>query len=838
MSEVEFSAEVSRALNHLDTHDVPAVQAAARAARSEIIQPMEDRMLAVGLLDKEYVGLENVTREDYEALYKGGDDIVYPEAIATADKIFDSEGNIRADRITKLDKEARQLLEDNGVLTSRAKLPKGDESYLHRVWDTNMIENNSVEFEDYIADLFREKGLKAIDDRLEDAKTKVDDLVVDSKVEAAGIAPEKSTFTADKQVKITKKQATITNAKRRLTTLENKLLDTTKAPTINKKYLDTVEGLRNEIDAYEIKIAKQHVDLVNIRKGNMPIEMKIAHAKWLQERVVRLADTDRKLIDAQVSGAALQIRKNIMNDEYNITNAQRTFEAGPLKARAIDLSFDDVEPWLVRDLNEIMDSYSLHVAPQLAIAEKFDFTGKDIGLQMTNLINETLGDFDVEIRKATPGNKRSKLRKDKKQAQEDLTAMFEQLVNKYKSPDNPDNIFRQLAEDLRAFNFITRLGMMTISAVPDIGHMIMRRGLLPITKSFTELVNPSELGKIARDNMSDMAVHVDLANNGRARSLSLNENTGQYGKRTKWKAVRDKAIDGFSLFSGMPHWNAALKSVVGGTYSSEIMRFATKALDGELSEKTLSRFAQGGLSEADLKAMGREARNGGVQHVQGAVLANPNVWKDQSLARKFKMAVFQETEKTIVTPGVGDLPLAMRGPLGQFALQFKAFAITSNQRVLLASIDDWTYNRTMGAMSMAGLGYTSYALRQTLKGQEVNTDFDTALKEGIDRSGMFAVGGEVNGMLEKLTGGEASAYKLLGIEGKPLSRFASRNVVGSLFGVSSGSIADMAAITRGASTGEWNESDLRAARRTIPFNNHFALYRAFSAGEEAVGGRK
>ncbi|RKZ97290.1 MAG: hypothetical protein DRQ42_09725, partial [Gammaproteobacteria bacterium] len=205
---------------------------------------------------------------------------------------------------------------------------------------------------------------------------------------------------------------------------------------------------------------------------------------------------------------------------------------------------------------------------------------------------------------------------------------------------------------------------------------------------------------------------------------------------------------------------------------------------------------------------------------------------------KFKIAVFQETEKTIVPPGIGHLPFAMRGPLGQFVLQFKGFAITSNNRVLLASIDDWTYNRAMGAMAMVGLGYASYALRQIVKGEEVSTDFETAFKEGFDRSGLVAVGGEVNGMLEKLTQGKASAYKLAGIEGKPLSRFASRNVVSTIFGVSSGTIADMAAIMGAAATGDWNESDYRAARRTVPFNNHAALYRAFTAGEVAVGGKK
>jgi len=830
----EFSRELSRALRTGDKHDNATIQAAVKQVRSEVMEPIQARLLERGLIDKEYVGLDTVTREQYEKLYMDNSGNVFEEVEALANSMFDENGLIKANKVSKLDKETRQLLEGSGAITSRAAIPTGDESYLHRLWDTSAIEKNREAFEDHLANLFKQKGLKAIDDNLAAQRLKVEELEAELKVQSTDVDPKKSEFTAEKKVAIEAKQKTISNLKGRIRTAEKKYMELANRDNRTTAKVEEVEAVRNEIDKLDASIIKHQAALRDIRKTKMTAKMKMADAKWKLKLSESVAVTDRKLIDAQVSHAAREIRKAIMSEDYNVVNSAKTFKAGPLKARSIDIKSEDVEDFMVHDLGEIMDSWAMHVSPQLAISEKFDLQGKDIDTHVQDLIRSTMDEADKTIRSA-PVGEQAKLRKHQKQAAIDIEAMFEQLMNRYKNPDNPDGFFHQTGENLRAFNFVTKLGMMTVSALPDVGHVIMRHGMLPVAKSLAKLGNLGDEAKANRAFLSDLSIAADLANSGRARKMMLGENGKKFGGDTKFRNRRDKLVDTFSLFSGMNHWNAGLKTLTGHVYSADIARSAMKALDGKMSAKDIARFTNHGLSEKDLIGIGKELRDGGMEEMGGSVIPKLEAWSNQGLAEKFKMAVFQETENSVVTPGVGDIPLISRTPMGKVITQFKSFAMAANNRVLLASIDDFTYNRAVGSMAMVGLGYVAYAAKQGLKGEDVATDYDTVIKEGIDRSGLFAFWSEPNGMIEKLTG--KSMYNALGIEGRPLSRMASRNMVGTIAGVSAGAIADVSTIATAASQGKFTEADLRSARRVVPFNNHFMLHRAFTAGEESLGGQ-
>ena len=211
-------------------------------------------------------------------------------------------------------------------------------------------------------------------------------------------------------------------------------------------------------------------------------------------------------------------------------------------------------------------------------------------------------------------------------------------------------------------------------------------------------------------------------------------------------------------------------------------------------------------------------------------------WADQQLAERFKAAVRKEVDMTVVTPGKGDLPLASRSEVGKLVFQFKSFAMSANNRILLAGLDDFTASRVAGTLAMITLGYTSYAARETLKGKEVKADYDTFIREGIDRSGLLAYWGELNAMVSKATAGEGDLYRLLGADKGELSRYASRNLLGATLGVSAGRVSDLGQITSGISSGDFTESDIRAIRRTIIFNNLWATHRGFTEIEKAVGG--
>ena len=73
---------------------------------------------------------------------------------------------------------------------------------------------------------------------------------------------------------------------------------------------------------------------------------------------------------------------------------------------------------------------------------------------------------------------------------------------------------------------------------------------------------------------------------------------------------------------------------------------------------------------------------------------------------------------------------------------------------------------------------------------------------------------------------------------KPLSKLQSRNLLGAFLGVNAGFVGDAGAMFGASLNGDWSESEARAARRAIPFNNIFYLHQAFGNNvEESFGGK-
>ena len=112
----------------------------------------------------------------------------------------------------------------------------------------------------------------------------------------------------------------------------------------------------------------------------------------------------------------------------------------------------------------------------------------------------------------------------------------------------------------------------------------------------------------------------------------------------------------------------------------------------------------------------------------------------------------------------------------------------------------------------------AYYLKQKAAGRDISDNPEVWLAEGIDRSGVMPVIAEINGIADVFGFGAGT------ITGQqPLSRFATRNKVGGLIGPSFGGVVDAATFSRAIASGEIKESDLRALRKNLPYQNIFYL---------------
>lgn len=130
----------------------------------------------------------------------------------------------------------------------------------------------------------------------------------------------------------------------------------------------------------------------------------------------------------------------------------------------------------------------------------------------------------------------------------------------------------------------------------------------------------------------------------------------------------------------------------------------------------------------------------------------------------------------------------------------------------------------------------SYAFKQWDAKREIADDPTELIIEGIDRSGLLGSVMEINNTLEKLSSNNFGLRPLLGVE-RGAARFVSRSMSENLLGPTFGSFLDtsLRVANAGLSEDGWNETDTRALRRLIPYQNLSIIRQGFDTIEEKVG---
>jgi hypothetical protein len=171
-------------------------------------------------------------------------------------------------------------------------------------------------------------------------------------------------------------------------------------------------------------------------------------------------------------------------------------------------------------------------------------------------------------------------------------------------------------------------------------------------------------------------------------------------------------------------------------------------------------------------------------------------------------------------------------------LQFKSFAISATQKMLISGLQQKDMNALNGAAIAIALGGMVHILKGELSGRPVEIDWSNDddvkqfLGDAFDRSGMAGVLMEFNAIAEKATDGRAG---LAALTGKQISRYASRNVTASLLGPGFGLAEDsINAVNAALGSREWTGRDTHNTRQLLPWNNLFTIRRAFDEAEKGI----
>lgn len=497
---------------------------------------------------------------------------------------------------------------------------------------------------------------------------------------------------------------------------------------------------------------------------------------------------------------------------------------GPTASRVLNAPDYLIQEFLENDVELIAKFYARTLASDVEIARAFGTP------DMAARVTEIRDSYKDAIAAAGSEKASTQLAKQRDADIRDLTAMRDRLRGTFAAPADPDGFFVRAGQTLRNWNYLSLMGSMVVSSIPDLARPVMVHGMMSVLRDgILPLVSNLRAFKLAANEAKIAGAALDMVLDSRA--MELADVGSIYGRHSRFERGLQAVADRYGTYTLMNPWNAALKQFSSVITQHNMLRAALKG-DG-MSARELEQLAFGGIDGEMAARIARQFEEHG-DRSGSAWLANTREWTDREAVKHFRAAIVKDVDRTIVTPGVGDRPLWMSSEMGKVIGQFQTFAFASVQRVMIAGLQQRDMATLNGAIMSIALGAGIYGLHS--KGEKKPPSDDPAvwIREGVDRSGITGWLYEAGNVTEKFTRGAIGPRALSG--GEASLRYAERGVFGALFGPSVGRVEDLAKAIGGAVSQEFRESDVKALRRILPFQNLFYLRQLFDQAQEAAAG--
>lgn len=591
----------------------------------------------------------------------------------------------------------------------------------------------------------------------------------------------------------------------------------------------------------------------------------------LEKRLKSATKESRLKIEEQIAELRLSIRKttNIANegyDEYVRDVAEEIYNKligvgdnevpdfiapitrGVLKEKLLDIPDNVAAKYLENDIGKIINTYTRQMGSQIAFTRKFgDATLKNAFQKLDDEFNQAMRDAQ--------GNEKisNQLAKQYKQDKKDLSEMRDLLRGTYVRSKDPDGILSQAATVIKDLNFMSKMGGVLFSSIPDISRNIMVNGFQDAFGDLTARLSlPKNLKKMQREELQEMGFDFEAVMASRLATLA--DVSDPHARGTALTRLTGTMSAGFSKLTMINAWNDIMKNWAATTTQRRILKNIDNAVAGKLSAKDKAYFNYLGINKDIAGVIAEQFKKHGTTK-DGAFISGIKNWDDTNIvnhaARIYKGALRKEADTIIVTKGISDVPSFANTPVGSLILQFRSFIFAANQRVLLRGMQDADANVLMGViisiaagMVIAAIKKAEYDVSKKLTGEK-NKKEDLAnwtaskwVQEGVDRSGLLGIIWEANNIYEK-----AGGFGLTQAMGNaPVSRYQSRNIAGAIFGPTIGTAADAGSfvgVANSTLTGrEVTNADIKSIRNIIPFQNLIGVKHLFDAVQGQIPTKK
>lgn len=891
LSAREFREEIGKAMRRGDQHPIPQIAEAAKLFRAKVFDPLKDEAVRLGLLkdiSEAPAAAPKLPTEDLEALTTARNNEL--EQVTTrylAAKVGEKP-EAQARLKTWFDKEVELIHSDferkSGLLRRPTREPSkvatvGAESYLTRVYNREMIVARRDEWLNILTDWMSRKRAadatsfeqtkaarvakleeelaafgpaRATPDKPAELKAfdaaRAEDLVtlrapLDQELDLLAHARDRD---LEQAKSIYRQRSAIANKQERVT-LKAKLAEADARIALahadavkkaEKQFAPMLRQFKKAVGAERTRVASQLSAEASAADRHASLVERIAKAKAKQPNEDALISRS----DAELRSLAEEVTNTILGEPVLRLPGMSMLHGpkGPLKARVLRIPDAAIEDFLESDIEKVARVYTQSMSGDIELKAKFGDI--NMGEQFSRLLDE----FNAKSR-ALPAGAEAQQRALQKRYNDDvrdLSALRDRIRGTYQAPSDPDGLMYRAGRMALNLNYVSRLGGVTISSLPDIARPIMRYGLNAFRDGWIPLIKSFSTAKLAMREVRLAGTALEMVRDQRA--LELADLLDDYGRNSKFERGVQYMADRFSTLNLMAPWNGGIKSLTGIITMAEALR-STRALAlGKASADEIGRLAENGIDEAMARRIWVQAEETG-NDIDGIFLPNTEDWTDIKAVESFRALINREVDNLIVTPGL-ERPLWISHPVGRILGQFKTFALVSTQRVTLAGLQQRDARVLSGVLVALSVGAFSAHIKARLASKDTSKWTEEQwVAEALDNSGLLGVFNEANAMAEKFSRGKVG---LSVITGKQVSRFQSRDVAGTIGGPSIELIQGATAAVRGGSAlaygavgageaDDWTAADTKALRRIAPFQNLMYVRKLFdmmeSGANEALG---
>ena len=489
------------------------------------------------------------------------------------------------------------------------------------------------------------------------------------------------------------------------------------------------------------------------------------------------------------------------------------------------------EGMILSDIFALQKIYARQVIPDILLTKKY---GDPNGLgfkfiedgEMSGFapgLMSVSNDFNLKMAMGKSGN-RSKLLKERDAVLEDLEAAIELIKGTYGLPANPHSWTSVAMRTMKHYNALTMLTGF-FAAVPDVARVTMtsgiKRGFRTQFEMFSDFLDDGKLFKMGKAEAQSFGEAVDMVTGQRA--MLFSDVGDMFGLSNKLESGLGKmSAFNFMYVNLMSRWTEMAKSMASVTIGSRIIEDSIKWGKGGLSDKWKTALASSGIDEDMARRIAVQFNEHGTK-TKYNYMANTSQWQDDAARNAFGAALNKDINITIVTPGLGDTPKWMSKELGSTIAQFKKFAMSATQRMLMRGMQERDLDFLFGSMMLMGSGMLIDGIYHKYR---FNRDYSKLsltqkLLNAFDRSGLAGIYTDVNKAIETLTDNRFGIAPMLG-EKKPYGS-STRWKMGTIFGASGGQIYNIFDIMFDVGGNKYNHHTAKNVRRLIPFQNVWYL---------------